>query len=51
MIPSSTKRENLISNLKAQDLTLSSEEMQLIAQLERNGREVNPEQWAPEWDQ
>ncbi|EFF84191.1 oxidoreductase, aldo/keto reductase family protein [Acinetobacter haemolyticus ATCC 19194] len=51
VIPSSTKRENLISNLKAQDLTLSSEEMQLIAQLERNGREVNPEQWAPEWDQ
>ncbi|MCH7382037.1 MULTISPECIES: 2,5-didehydrogluconate reductase DkgB [Acinetobacter] len=50
VIPSSTKRENLISNLKAQDLTLSAEEMQLIAQLERNGREVSPEPFAPEWD-
>lgn len=51
VIPSSTKRENLISNLKAQDLTLSTEEMQLIAQLERNGRGVSPEPFAPEWDQ
>ncbi|MCH7394745.1 2,5-didehydrogluconate reductase DkgB [Acinetobacter dispersus] len=50
VIPSSTKRENLISNLKAQDLTLSAEEMQLIAQLERNGREVSPKPFAPEWD-
>lgn len=50
VIPSSTKRENLISNLKAQDLTLSAEEMQLIAQLERNGREVSPEPFSPEWD-
>ncbi|MGA6137548.1 2,5-didehydrogluconate reductase DkgB [Acinetobacter dispersus] len=50
VIPSSTKRENLISNLKAQDLTLSAEEMQLIAQLERNCREVSPEPFAPEWD-
>ncbi|MCE1272528.1 MAG: 2,5-didehydrogluconate reductase DkgB [Acinetobacter sp.] len=51
VIPSSTKRENLISNLKAQDLTLSTEEMQLIAQLERSGRAVSPEPFAPEWDQ
>ena len=50
VIPSSTKRENLISNLKAQDLKLSAEEMQMIAQLERNGREVDPQAWAPEWD-
>ncbi len=51
VIPSSTKRENLISNLKAQQLQLSIEEMRMIAQLERNGREVSPEAFAPEWDQ
>jgi len=50
VIPSSTKRENLIANLKAQDIQLSHEEMQLIAALERNGREVNPEGLAPTWD-
>ncbi|MCH7335618.1 2,5-didehydrogluconate reductase DkgB [Acinetobacter sp. NIPH 2699] len=50
VIPSSTKRENLISNLQAQQLQLSVEEMRMIAQLERNGREVSPEPFAPEWD-
>lgn len=42
VIPSSTKRENLISNLKAQELKLSEQEMQLIAELDRNGREIDP---------
>lgn len=51
VIPSSTKRENLISNLKAQDLKLSAEEMQMIAQLERNGREIDPPELAPQWDE
>ncbi len=50
VIPSSTKRENLIMNLKAQDIRLTAEEMQMIAKLERNGREVNPENLAPVWD-
>ena len=50
VIPSSTKRENLISNLKAQEIELSATEMQMIAGLERNGREVSPEPWAPVWD-
>ena len=50
VIPSSTKRENLIANLKAQDIQLSLEEMQMIEALERNGREVNPENLAPKWD-
>lgn len=50
VIPSSTKREHLISNLQAQDIRLSADEMQLIAALERNGREVDPEQLAPLWD-
>ena len=50
VIPSSTKRENLASNLKAQTLQLDADDMARIAQLERNGREVNPEGLAPAWD-
>ncbi|HAV58402.1 MAG: 2,5-didehydrogluconate reductase B [Acinetobacter sp. GWC1_38_13] len=50
VIPSSTKRENLISNLKAQELKLSEQEMQLIAELDRNGREIDPPELAPVWD-
>ena len=38
VIPSSTKREHLLSNLEAQKILLSHEEMQKIAELERNGR-------------
>ncbi|QMV73808.1 2,5-didehydrogluconate reductase DkgB [Comamonas piscis] len=50
VIPSSTKRENLASNLLAQQLVLDTNDMARIAQLERNGREVNPEGLAPIWD-
>lgn len=50
VIPSSTKRKNLIQNVKAQHIQLSDEEMQRIASLERNGREINPDDLAPEWD-
>ena len=50
VIPSSTKRENLASNLLAQTLQLSDEDMAEIAALERNGREVNPEGLAAKWD-
>lgn len=50
VIPSSTKRENLIANLNAQDIQLTAKEMQRIAQLERDGREVDPEGLAPIWD-
>ncbi len=50
VIPSSTKRANLESNLKAQQLTLSDDDMARIAALERNGRLVNPEGLAPQWD-
>jgi 2,5-diketo-D-gluconate reductase B len=50
VIPSSTKRENLASNLLAQTLHLSDEDMAQIAALERNGREVNPDGLAPTWD-
>lgn len=50
MIPSSTKRENLASNLLALDLKLDVEDMARIASLERNGREVSPEGLAPQWD-
>ncbi|MGO2463773.1 MAG: aldo/keto reductase, partial [Serratia proteamaculans] len=50
VIPSSTKRENLASNLLAQQLTLTAEEMAAIANLENNGRLVSPEGLAPNWD-
>lgn len=50
VIPSSTKHEHLISNLKAQEITLTKEEMNTIAHLDRNQREVNPEGLAPIWD-
>ncbi|MFS8977636.1 2,5-didehydrogluconate reductase DkgB [Cupriavidus necator] len=50
VIPSSTKRENLASNLLAQTLRLSDEDMAQIATLERNGREVSPDGLAPQWD-
>ncbi|VEC87492.1 Methylglyoxal reductase, acetol producing / 2,5-diketo-D-gluconic acid reductase B [Raoultella ornithinolytica] len=50
VIPSSTKRENLASNLKAQDLQLDEEDRKAIAALDCNDRLVSPEGLAPEWD-
>ncbi|TFF39929.1 2,5-didehydrogluconate reductase DkgB [Pseudomonas sp. RIT623] len=50
VIPSSTKRENLASNLLARDLRLDATDMAGIASLERNGREVSPDGLAPIWD-
>lgn len=50
VIPSSTKRENLASNLLARDLKLDADDMALVASLERNVREVSPEGLAPVWD-
>lgn len=50
VIPSSTRRENLASNLLAQQLRLDADDMARIATLERNGREVNPKDLAPDWD-
>ncbi|MFK3707319.1 2,5-diketo-D-gluconate reductase B [Raoultella sp. BIGb0138] len=50
VIPSSTKRDNLASNLKAQDLTLDEADRQAIAALDCNDRLVSPEGLAPEWD-
>jgi 2,5-diketo-D-gluconate reductase B len=50
VIPSSTQRENLASNLGAQQLELSPAEMAQIASLERGGRLVSPEGLAPAWD-
>ncbi|AIF47823.1 2,5-didehydrogluconate reductase DkgB [Dyella japonica] len=50
VIPSSTKRENLASNLLARDLHLDADDMAAIAALDRNGREVNPPGLAPVWD-
>lgn len=50
VIPSSTKRENLASNLLAQQLTLSDADMAQIATLDRNERLTSPEGLAPAWD-
>lgn len=50
VIPSSTRRENLASNLLAQQLTLTAEEMAEMATLESSGRLVSPEGLAPNWD-
>ena len=50
VIPSSTNREHLIANLRAQKIQLTADEMAAIAKLDRNAREVNPEQLAPLWD-
>ncbi|WJI17485.1 2,5-didehydrogluconate reductase DkgB [Pseudoxanthomonas winnipegensis] len=50
VIPSSTRRENLASNLLARDLRLDADDMAQIATLERNGREVDPAGLAPAWD-
>lgn len=50
VIPSSTKREHLIANLQAQQIQLTKNEMTAIGKLDRNAREVNPEQLAPLWD-
>ena len=49
VIPSSTKRDNLASNLAASQLRLSVEEMAAIAELDRGERVANPE-FAPVWD-
>ena len=50
VIPSSTRRANLESNLKACALTLSEAEMQRIAGLECGHRLTSPAGIAPAWD-
>lgn len=50
VIPSSTKRENLASNLLALDLQLDDEDKKAIAALDCNDRLVSPEGLAPDWD-
>ena len=50
VIPSSTKRANLASNLAARELRLSDADMAAIAALERNERITSPASLAPAWD-
>ena len=50
VIPSSTRREHLASNLAAQALRLEDTEMVRIAGLDRGERLVSPEGLAPAWD-
>ena len=49
VIPSSTRREHLKANLDARKITLTGEEMQAIASLDRGERLANPD-FAPNWD-
>jgi 2,5-diketo-D-gluconate reductase B len=50
VIPSSTKRANLESNLKAASLKLTDEDMAQIATLDRGHRLASPASLAPQWD-
>ncbi|WP_042286183.1 2,5-didehydrogluconate reductase DkgB [Citrobacter sedlakii] len=50
VIPSSTKRENLASNLQALNMKLDAEDKHAIATLDCNDRLVSPEGLAPQWD-
>lgn len=50
VIPSSTRRANLESNLKAQALRLDDEDLAAIAVLDRNERLASPDGIAPAWD-
>ena len=50
VIPSSTQRAHLASNLQAKKLQLSCAEMAQIDALERADRQVSPEGLAPIWD-
>lgn len=50
VIPSSTKRENLQSNLKAKHLHLDVQDIEDIAKLDCHDRLVSPEGLAPDWD-
>ncbi|GAB6406885.1 2,5-didehydrogluconate reductase DkgB [Pseudomonas sp. MHK4] len=50
VIPSSTKRANLASNLKASAITLSDADMAAIASLDRGHRLTSPKGLAPAWD-
>jgi len=49
VIPSSTKRANLESNLAARDIRLTDAEMDAVSRLDRNDRLANPD-FAPQWD-
>lgn len=49
VIPSSTQRANLISNLQAASIHLSGDEMAAIDALDHNDRLANPD-FAPRWD-
>lgn len=48
-IPSSTKRENLYSNLKGRDIQLSDKQIAMIDALDRGDRQASPD-FSPEWD-
>lgn len=50
VIPSSTKRENLLSNLHSTTLQLDKNDIEAIRKLDKNERQVSPDGLAPHWD-
>ncbi|OHV12786.1 2,5-didehydrogluconate reductase DkgB [Kushneria phosphatilytica] len=50
VIPSSTRREHLESNMEAMKISLTADEMTRIDELDRGERIANPS-FAPEWDE
>ena len=50
VIPSSTRRANLESNLRRANCASSEADMAQIAALDRNGRLASPDGLAPAWD-
>ena len=50
VIPSSTRRENLQSNLQALKLKLDADDIAQIATLDRGHRLAAPARLAPDWD-
>jgi 2,5-diketo-D-gluconate reductase B len=50
VIPSSTQRAHLASNLQARELRLSDDDMARIDALDRGERLVSPQGLAPQWD-
>ena len=49
-IPSSTKRDNLATNLKGVTLTLAQEDNDILDKLDCGERIVSPD-FAPQWDE
>ena len=50
VIPSSGKKERIITNLAARDIALSDDDVQRLRGLERGFRVNDDADWMPNWD-